>query len=80
MLEPGQCRAARAFLGWSRERLAKESGVSAPTIDRYERGVSSPMFETVRVLRRTLERAGVVFIDPTAEHGPGIMLREGRKN
>ena len=79
MLEPRQCRAARALLGWSRARLAKESGVSAPTIDRYERGESSPMFSTVALLRRTMERAGVVFVEPTKDLGPGVILKDGRR-
>jgi transcriptional regulator with XRE-family HTH domain len=78
MLEPETCRAARALLDWSRARLAKESGVSAPTIDRYERGQSSPLFETVRQLRRTLEKAGVVFIDDDAA-GPGVRLKERKR-
>jgi transcriptional regulator with XRE-family HTH domain len=67
------------LLDWSRADLAAASGVSAPTIDRYERGQGSPMFETVRALRRTLERAGVVFIDADDKLGPGVRLRERRK-
>jgi hypothetical protein len=34
------------------------------------------MFETVRALRRTLERAGVVFIDGDEHAGPGVRLKE----
>jgi len=30
-------------------------------------------------VRRTLEKAGLVFIDPDQEFGPGVRLREGRK-
>jgi transcriptional regulator with XRE-family HTH domain len=78
MLEPRQCRAARALLGWSRARLATESGISSPTIDRYERGESSPMFTTVAKLRRVLERAGVIFVEPNSDHGPGVILKDGK--
>lgn len=78
MLEPRQCRAARAFLGWSRARLAKESGIPVPTLERYERGETSPYLKTVAKLRRTLEKAGVIFIDPDKEAGPGIRLRDGK--
>jgi transcriptional regulator with XRE-family HTH domain len=53
--------------------------VSAPTIDRYEQGRGNPMFETVRALRRALERAGVVFIEADDKLGPGVRLREVRK-
>jgi transcriptional regulator with XRE-family HTH domain len=78
MLEPRQCRAARALLGWSRARLATESGIPVPTLERYERGETSPYLRTVAKLRRTLERAGVAFIDPAADHGAGVMLKEGQ--
>jgi transcriptional regulator with XRE-family HTH domain len=74
MLEPRQCRAARALLGWSRARLAKESGVPVPTLERYERGETSPYLRTVAKLRRTMERAGVIFVDPTSERGAGVIL------
>jgi len=77
MLEPRQCRAARALLGWSRARLAEASGIPVPTLERYERGETSPYLRTVAKLRRTLERAGVIFVDPTREHGPGVTLKEG---
>lgn len=76
MLEPRQCRAARAFLGWSRARLARESGVSAATIQRYERGDSGQMFKTVRSLCRALERGGAEFLEATKECGPGLALRD----
>ena len=79
MLEPRQCRAARAILGWSRQRLSEEFGIPVPTLERYERGETSPYLKTVATLRRTLERAGVIFIDPDSEAGPGIRLRDGRK-
>src|SRR5262245_41157167 len=74
MLEPRQCRAGRALLGWSRARLAAESGVPAPTLEKYERGLSEPMLRTVARLRRAMERAGVTFLDGTKDHGPGVML------
>src|SRR5687767_9754150 len=79
MLEPWLSRAARAALGWSRERLAEESGVSAPTIQRYERGEVG-LYETVRKLRAALERGGVEFLEATKDRGPGLTLRQGRKS
>jgi transcriptional regulator with XRE-family HTH domain len=79
MLEPWLCRAARAALGWSRERLAEESGVSTPTIQRFERGEIG-LYETVRKLRTALERGGVEFIEMTKDRGPGLTLRHGRKS
>ena len=36
-------------------------------------------FRQPRKVRRTLETAGLVFIDPDQELGPGVRLREGRR-
>ena len=53
--------------------------MSAPTIERYERGGdANPLFNTVRSIRRALERGGVVFLEPTDEHGAGIAMRVGK--
>jgi DNA-binding XRE family transcriptional regulator len=79
VLTPKQLRAARALLGWSREQLASESGVPLPTLNKIEVGKTDPKLTTAGKLRRTLEDAGVIFVDPTAEHGPGVILREGKR-
>jgi DNA-binding XRE family transcriptional regulator len=80
VLTPKQLRAARALLGWPRSRLAEESGVPLPTLHKIEAGETDPKLTTAGKLRRTLEDAGVIFVDPTAEHGPGVILRdEGRR-
>ena len=78
MLTPRQCRAARALLGWSRATLAEKSGVPNPTLEKFEAEITSPMLVTVSKLRRAMERAGVIFIDPDSEAGPGARLRDGR--
>jgi hypothetical protein len=36
MITPAQLRAARAIVGWSREKLAEKSGVGMPTIRDFE--------------------------------------------
>ena len=75
-----QLRAARVLIGWSRAKLAAESGVPLPTLDKIESGKTDPKLTTAGKLRRTLEDAGVIFVDPDAQHGPGIILREGRRS
>jgi hypothetical protein len=50
-----------------------------PTLERYERGETSPYLRTVAKLRRTLEKAGIVFVDPTDELGPGVILKDGKR-
>lgn len=79
MLTPAQLRAARALLGWSRDKLAAMSGTAAETVKGFELRGSDPKLSTLNKWRRVLERAGVVFIDPNPmggdELGPGVRLR-----
>lgn len=70
---PGQIRAARAFIGLSKEDLSQLSNVSVSTINRLE-DPNSPIrtrIETAVAVRRALEKAGVEF---TFEDGgkPGV--------
>ena len=48
-----QMKAARALLGWSQDDLAREAGVSVPTVKRLEAGDGElgGRSETVRKLR-----------------------------
>jgi transcriptional regulator with XRE-family HTH domain len=75
MLTPAQLRAARALLGWSRDELAKHSGIAAETVQGFESRGSDPKLGTVNKWRRALEAAGVRFIDPDDVDGPGVRLR-----
>lgn len=78
VLTPRQLRAARVFIGWSRAKLARESGIPVRTIENFETGNTTPLLTTAGKLRRTLEKAGVVFLDPTPDLGPGIVLKDGK--
>lgn len=77
MLTSAQCRAARALLDWSRDKLAEEATIGLRTLVDFERGARDPRHATLEVLRRTLEKAGVAFLDngETIEGGPGVRLR-----
>ncbi len=57
-LSAQQCRAARAWLDWSQDELAKRSGVSRRAIAEFERGLSVPHDRTLRDLERTFMSAG----------------------
>jgi transcriptional regulator with XRE-family HTH domain len=59
-----QLKAARALLDWSQTDLARESGVSLPTIGRIEMvdGELGGRPETAEKLIKALERAGIEFI------------------
>ena len=74
-LTSGQLRAARAFLRWSAEDLARESNLGVTTIRRAElaEGETSMTVANDLAVRRALESAGVVFIDEDGG-GPGVRL------
>ena len=70
-----QCRAGRALLGWSQERLAQAAQVAVPTVTNFENGVSMPVRNNLLAIRTAIETAGVVFI-PSNGGGPGVRLRD----
>lgn len=62
MLSPEQSRAARAWLDWSQEDLAKRAGVSLSTVRDFEKGRREPIPNNLKALRETLEGAGIAFV------------------
>ena len=74
MITREQLRMARAALGWGVRELAKKAGVAPTTVSRYENG-SDAYGDTLRRLRRTLEAAGVIFLDE-GDEGPGVRLKK----
>jgi len=70
-----QIRMARAALGWSLHVLADRSSVSARTLNRIETqaGFKSATPANLRLIRETLEAAGVEFIGSPGD-GPGVRL------
>ncbi len=77
MITAEQIRGARAMLRWSARRLAEEAGLSWPTIQRMEAatGVPGGLSRNLELIQRTLETAGVIFIDGNNE-GSGVRLRK----
>jgi hypothetical protein len=70
-----QCFLARTALGWSVAHLAHGAGLSWNSVARFERdrAVSA---RTVETIQRTLEKAGVIFIE-AKDGGPGARLGKG---
>ena len=60
-MSPEQSRAARAWLDWSQDYLAKEAGVSLSTVRDFEKGRRVPIPATLTAMRAVLESAGVGF-------------------
>ena len=76
-ITPAQCRAARALLDWSQERLSEASGVGSKTIVDFEQGKRKPFARTIRDLRETFEAAGIEFTNGDA---PGLRLKPTRRS
>lgn len=60
---------ARAALKWSTQDLAREAGVGANTVNRFEDGQDARV-SSVEKMRVALEAAGIEFIN-----GSGVKLR-----
>ena len=64
LVSPAQCRAARAVLGWSQDRLAEVAGVSRTMVTDFEKGSRVPLPATHKALQSALEAAGIEFVSP----------------
>ena len=71
-----QMRMALAALGWSFEIMADKCGVSSRTLRRIESedGLQKATNANLRLIRETLEAAGIEFIGEDGD-GPGVRLR-----
>jgi transcriptional regulator with XRE-family HTH domain len=76
-MTPAQCRAARALLDWTQDDLSRAAEVGVVTLRQFERGASQPRRAILTALRRSLEQAGVRFIDRGG--GPGVRLLEDER-
>jgi transcriptional regulator with XRE-family HTH domain len=59
-------------MGWSQATLAKEAGLSEPTVKRFETGGARVSAEALAKMVEALEAAGVEFSDGDQ---PGVRLR-----
>jgi hypothetical protein len=74
-----QMRAARALLRWSADDLAGRTQIGIATIRRAEAtdGQLAMTASNQLAIRRTLETAGILFIEENGE-GPGARLKKER--
>ena len=79
MVTPREVRAARAFLGWTRQQLADRAIVALNTVIRLEQGVVDTRSSTLDAVRRALEAAGVEFLS-LREDSEGIRVRRSNLN
>ncbi|TGS45200.1 MULTISPECIES: helix-turn-helix transcriptional regulator [unclassified Mesorhizobium] len=69
MLSPEQSRAARGWLDWSQDDLAKRAQVSLSTIRDFEKARRIPIANNLQAIQRALEAAGV-----SIENANGIVF------
>ena len=70
-----QCRAARAWLDWSQDDLAKAARVSNSTVRDFEKGRRAPIENNLAAIRIALEATGIGFVcrdDGGATYACGI--------
>jgi transcriptional regulator with XRE-family HTH domain len=76
MITSRQVRAARAFLGWTQEKLADKAVVALTALKRLESDPLKVREDTCHRVRRALQAAGIAFVD--LDHGEGVMLIRNR--
>lgn len=69
-MTPEQCRAARAWLDWSQDQLAKGASVGVSTVRDFEAGRREPTRNNLTAMKTALEGAGISFVD--ADEALGI--------
>jgi len=73
-----QCRAARALLGWSQDRLAEASLVAKKTIADFERDAAAPRPRTLLAIKAAFESEGIEFL-PENGGGAGLRMRKPKE-
>lgn len=71
-ISPAQCRAARAMLNWSQEKLSKKAQIARTTVADFEREVRKPINNNLLAIQKALEQNGIKFI--SCENGEGVKL------
>ena len=79
MLSPEQCRAARAWLGWSQEDLSKRASVGLSTLKDFENGKRTPMRNNLEAMRRVLEGVGIGLLSDENGQPCGITTAATRE-
>lgn len=71
MLTPEQSRAARGWLGWTQQTLARRASVGLSTVRDFENGRRWPIANNLAAMRLAMEQAGVKFVFDDG-HASGI--------
>lgn len=75
-MSPEQCRAARAWLGWSQQELAGRAKVGLSTLRDFEARRRRPIPNNLAAMKAALEAAGIEFTNGDV---PGVQRRKKRR-
>src|SRR5881227_1582642 len=73
-MSPEQCRAARAWLGWTQQMMASYARVGLSTIKEFEKSGRRTIPATLTAMQQTLEKAGIMFISDADGRPSGIQV------
>jgi DNA-binding transcriptional regulator YiaG len=68
-MTPEQCRAARAWLNWPQDALAKSANVGVSTVRDFEAGRREPTRNNLAAMKAALEKGGIAFVDADNQLG-----------
>lgn len=68
-MTPEQCRAARAWLEWPQDQLAKAASVGVSTVRDFEARRREPTRNNLAAMKAALEGGGVSFVETKTEFG-----------
>jgi DNA-binding XRE family transcriptional regulator len=75
MIEPSQCRAARALLDWTQGDLANRASISAVSVRAFEKG-GEMRDNNRKLIQLTFEASGIQFLwDGQVATGQGVTLK-----
>jgi len=72
-ITPKQCKAARAFLGWSQQDLADKVRVVQKTITDFEREVRTPQRRIAEDIKTIFVEAGIKFENDNEGQGAKLL-------
>lgn len=74
-----QCKAARAFLGWSQQELADKVRVVQKTITDFERGITTPQRRISEDIKTIFQEAGIKFENDDEGQGAKLLKEFDRE-
>jgi DNA-binding transcriptional regulator YiaG len=74
-MSPEQCRAARGWLDWTQQELARRASVGLSTVRDFEKGERTPIPNNLAAIRRAIENAGVRLVFDDAGTAVGISAK-----